>query len=212
MPMEIAGTVTFECPPDLDNKNRYIEYLGQQGNADAPGRYSLLRMGTTEARTLNYPIFDLDGNIRLRIPKADYQRGREFVGENSRYRETWAGTYRSVNLARQSFKIIIRDRRAPLKLLLQKIAQIQASTAASGCHKSIRCWDRVGYEANGFEGLLLEEERWGAIEEIAGESSDGFSLEGVESCDGQTLPSLNPQLFCDVFSLTFVEDSLRYTY
>jgi len=209
---EVSGAIVFECPAELESKDRYIEYLGQQGNPGAPGKYPALRLGASEVRTLNYPIFDAGGNICLRVARADYQRTREFTGDNSRYRESWAGTYRTVTLSRQGFKILIRDRRAPLRLLLQKIAQIQASTAAAGCHKSIRCWDGVGYGERGFESQTYLEERWGAIEEIGGESSDGFSLQGVEACDGRVSPAPDPQLFCDFFSLSFVEDTLKYSY
>lgn len=200
-------TITFECPP-LPNLAVYQQALGVEGNPDLPGIYPPDYNADFGLESTTYPVFDSDGNIRLKVNPKKYTRTELLTGE-SKFSSFYSGVYKELTLARVGFDVEILDFRAPLKFLMQRLQELQArSVFVDGNWSLIRCWDSVRPEPESFEDGSWVTERYGSIIDVKGTEGDGFYKGSyVDLCKaGQPL---DDKYYTQPFTISFIEAKER---
>ncbi|MGL5193798.1 MAG: hypothetical protein ACRC8Y_09350 [Chroococcales cyanobacterium] len=199
-------TIIFECPP-LPALGIYQAALGVVDGVSSPYAPNYDPEFGLESST--YPIFLADGRIQLKINPKKYTRITEFSGGDPAFKDFWNGAYREVRLGRVGFEVTVVDIRAPLRLLFERIASIQASTVfQDGQYQTIKCWDSVHFEPEAFENGSKVTERDGAIMPITG--SDGDGLYGPTQRNRCGIVGPVPDLlYSQGFTLRFMEATPR---
>jgi hypothetical protein len=200
-------TLIFECPP-LPGIAAYRQALGVVNGA--PGVYEPYYDPDFGLESAVYPIFLADGRIQLKINPKNYIRVTEFIGSDPGYKDYWGGVHREVRYGRLGFEITVIDIRAPLKLLFERIAEVQASTALQdGNWQSIKCWDGVRFEAEAFENGSYVTERSGAIISVEGNDGDGVYGPTTRFMCGNKPQIPETVLYSQPFTLKFLEAEPR---
>jgi hypothetical protein len=124
------------------------------------------------------------------------------------------GNYKTINAIRKNVTIECSDNLYPLRLLFERIRDVQGSTAFAGCYKLIRLFDYRGYENPSPDLSQRLTVRQGSI--YLSPSSGITAREGKMVCmpDGtaEPQPVLNGRDYCDPFTITFTENIQRYAY
>lgn len=200
-------TITFQCPP-LPNIAVYKQSLGVEGNPALPGVYAPDYNVDFGIESTTYPVFDTNGNIRLKVNPKKYTR-LEVSSEEPKFSDFFSGIYKEVRLARVGFDIEVLDFRAPLKFLFQRLKDIQArSVFVDGNWSLIKCWDGVRPEPESFEDGSWVTERFGSITKITGTDGDGFYKGSfVNPCDRGG--PLDDKYYTQPFTISFLEARQR---
>ena len=124
------------------------------------------------------------------------------------------GNYKTINAIRKSVNIECSDNLYPLRLLFERIRDVQGSTAFAGCYKLIRLFDYRGYENPSSDLVQRVTVRDGSI--YLSPSTGITMREGRMVCqnDGSFLPqpAENARDYCEPFTITFTESIQRYAY
>lgn len=124
------------------------------------------------------------------------------------------GNYKSINAVRKSINIECSDTLYPLRLLFERIRDVQGSTAFAGCYKLIRLFDFRGYENPSTDLSQRVTVRHGSI--YLSPSTGIIMREGKHICQdngtAEPQPIENARDFCDPFTITFTESIQRYAY
>lgn len=215
----------FKCPNDLENKEQYLIYLGQENSTEYPGLYQESRLPKSNNRIKYYRVFTSQGDIKIPVAAEDYTlltetsggaegKSQDFWGRYSGAQSLVA--YRTVAAGRQGFTIKVKDKRYPLRLLMQKLFDRQRDPVLITQNAAeIEVRDNSFFEPEDFESGAYQTVRKGFIEKIeTGENGDGVYSSG-NTCPitGVVAPTDDPPLFyCYGFSLTFMETRLRRLY
>ena len=124
------------------------------------------------------------------------------------------GNYKTINAIRKSINIECSDTLYPLRLLFERIRDVQGSTAFAGCYKLIKLFDYRGYENPTPELIQRVTMRQGSI--YLSPNTGITMREGKMACqpDGsvEPVPVENARDFCEPFTITFTESIQRYAY
>lgn len=124
------------------------------------------------------------------------------------------GNYKTISAIRKSVNIECSDNLYPLRLLFERIRDVQGSTAFAGCYKLIKFFDYRGYENPSTDLGVKLTVRYGSI--YLSPSTGITAREGRMKCneDGTVTPEplLNGRDFCEPFTITFTESIQRYAY
>lgn len=167
-------TIVFDTP-SIPAINKYKTVLGVQNDLGMPGEYEQAYNADFGVESTVYPIFKSNGNIEIKVNPKQYTRIIEYVGGSEpSYQSFFNGFYKEVRSARVGFEVTILDLRTPLKLLFEKIINLQASTVFNdGNWSTIKCWDSVLVEPDDFENDSMVTERDGVITFVGGTDGDG---------------------------------------
>jgi hypothetical protein len=200
-------TITFECPP-LPNLAVYQQTLGVEGNPALPGVYAPDYNADFGLESTTYPVFDTNGNIRLKINPKKYTRVEVSEGE-AKVKDFFSGVYQELRLARVGFDIEVLDFRAPLKFLFQRLKDFQArSVFVDGNWSLIKCWDSVRPEPESFEDGSWVTERYGTITDLKGTEGDGF-FKGSYTDLCKAGQPLDDKYYTQPFTISFLEARQR---
>jgi hypothetical protein len=178
-------TIQFEVPA-IPAIAKYKTSLGIQDDPNTPGEYERSYDAKFGSESTVYPIFTADGKVEIKVNPKQYTRIIEYVGGSEpSYQSFFNGFYKEVRSARVGFEVTVLDKRVPLRLLFEKIMDLQGSTVfKNGNWSTLKCWDSVGIEPDNYEDDSLVTERDGVIAFVNGSDGDGiFVNDTFKLCD-----------------------------
>lgn len=189
--------VSFEV--SSEHRAEFEPYLMRNGKPLTSARFKTIEWNSQEITVLEF------------IPSKYEEGGNPSAGEWNTF---FYGNYKTINAIRKSINLECSDNLYPLRLLFERIRDVQGSTAFNGCYKLIRLFDYRGYENPSGDLSQRNTVRYGSI--YLSPSSGIVAREGKMKCnpDGTATPEpmLNGRDFCDPFTITFTENIQRYAY
>lgn len=145
------------------------------------------------------------------IPSKYEEGGNPSAGEWNTF---FYGNYKTINAIRKNVNIECSENIYQLRLLFERIRDVQGSTAFEGCYKLIKLFDYRGYENPSSDLSQKITVRYGSI--YLSPNTGITAREGRMKCneDGTVTPEplLNGRDFCEPFTITFTESIQRYAY